>query len=199
MKKWIWLSSLVIILILFDIAVIAFLLTKTRDFFQCGCFPLGIVLHHSAGAGDARSIDEWHKIKGFGILYQGKEYHIAYHYVILPDGRIQKGRPERCKGAHVDKPFYNNFFLGICLIGNFSSSDNPDGRKGPKKPTPAQLRSLKMLIQELKKKYPVLIVKSHREINPDTECPGDTLLEDLLMKRGYMKGVQNPFGASLFL
>src|SRR5215469_6259174 len=95
--------------------------------------PRGIVLHHSAltsgelaefGAATPLAIETLHKERGFGIFYWGSLYHTAYHYIIMPDGRIKPARPEHCRGAHA--PGYNGY-LGICLIGNFSSKDNPDG------------------------------------------------------------------------
>ena len=51
---------------------------------------------------NAARLEEIHKKRGFGIEFEGKKYHIAYHYVILPDGTIEKGRPDHCEGAHAD-------------------------------------------------------------------------------------------------
>jgi len=65
--------------------------------------PAGIIIHHSAvprsldGAPiDAAVIDRIHKRRGYEIFYWGKFYNIGYHYVILADGTVQKGRPEHC-------------------------------------------------------------------------------------------------------
>jgi len=69
--------------------------------------PVEIVIHHSAipfppnGLPiEVKAIDEIHQRKGYGIFYLGHTYHVGYHYIILPDGTLQQGRPERCKGAH---------------------------------------------------------------------------------------------------
>jgi len=85
--------------------------------------PRGIVIHHSAtdtniGLGvDAAFLDRVHSDRGWGLRYGQNVYHIGYHYVILPDGTVQAGRPEWMPGAHTAG--YNHY-LGICLIGDFS-------------------------------------------------------------------------------
>lgn len=65
-------------------------------------------------------------ILSFETFYWGQIYHIGYHYIILPDGTLESGRPEKCKGAHAVG--YNDY-LGICLIGDFSPGDNINGEK----------------------------------------------------------------------
>jgi hypothetical protein len=144
--------------------------------------PTGIVIHHSAlsaadiaefpGPTDASVIDALHERRGFAITCGGRRYHIGYHYVILPNGRIQRGRPENCVGAHV--PAHNNT-LGICLVGNFSMRANPSGRLGNERPTNAQIHSLVVLVRKLRKKYhiPCDQVLRHQDLNPRTLCPGD--------------------------
>ena len=146
--------------------------------------PTGIVIHHSAlsladmaefpGPTDAAVIDELHEKRGFAIVCGGRVYHIGYHYVILPDGKVQTGRPEDCMGAHA--PGYNDT-LGICLIGNFSTLANPDGRMGNQIPTEAQVLSLVALVKEIRKKYgiPCDRILRHHDIKPATLCPGDRL------------------------
>src|SRR5262249_46038561 len=69
--------------------------------------PNGIIIHHSAlpyaeiePSKYLPLINEIHKKRGFGIFYWGHTYYIGYHYLILPDGRLEKGRPERCQGSH---------------------------------------------------------------------------------------------------
>ena len=117
-------------------------------------------------------IDQWHAARGFGTLYEGKFYHIGYHYIIRADGRVEAGRPEGCWGGHAT---YGNDCLGICLVGDFSSMDNPRGRKGPNTPTPAQLAALTALCRRLLDKYhlPPAALLTHRQVDGDTECPGD--------------------------
>jgi hypothetical protein len=139
--------------------------------------PAGIVIHHSATPGvvggqyvGAALIDRSHKRRGYAVKYRGKLYHIGYHYVIREDGVIEPGRPEHCPGAH-SKTF--NDYLGICLVGHFSSEDNRHFWT-PSEPTPAQIQSLLWLCGRLMAKYqiPTERVVRHSDLR-DTVCPGD--------------------------
>ncbi len=94
----------------------------------------GIVIHHTAVIPgekkvprSQRDIDEYHQARGFEILCFGRTYHVAYHYLIMANGSVRAGRPERCEGAHAQG--YNSY-LGISVVGDFSSEDNPTGRQG---------------------------------------------------------------------
>lgn len=53
-------------------------------------------------------ITRWHVARGFLT--------IGYHFVIQPDGTVDKGRALTEVGAHVEG--HNTGNLGICLIGN---------------------------------------------------------------------------------
>jgi len=119
--------------------------------------PSGIIIHHSAipastdsGSVDVTLIDKIHRARGYRTFYWGRFYDAGYHYIILPDGTVQQGRPEHCKGAHARG--YNSY-LGICWVGDFSSRDNPYGEEGLMQPTEAQMRSLVGLCRHLKRKY----------------------------------------------
>jgi hypothetical protein len=151
--------------------------------------PVGIILHHSAlttahneSPLDVRVLDEVHRQRGYGVFYWGRVYHIGYHYVILPDGTVQRGRPERCRGAHTRG--YNNF-IGICLIGDFSTADNPTGARGLQKPTPAQRRALVTLCRRLRARYhlPLQNVRRHSDVDVGTQCPGDRFPFQALLKQ----------------
>jgi len=140
--------------------------------------PRGIIIHHTASSGwrdgklvDAAAIDRDHALRGFVCPYHGKVYHIGYHYLILADGTVQPGRPEGAPGAHT---IGHNDYLGICLVGNFSSLDNPDSKMQPARPTPKQLESLLALIRGLMSKYDFEVTDIHRHRDFwQTECPGD--------------------------
>jgi hypothetical protein len=143
-----------------------------------GLIPQGIVIHHSAsppvlrtGVVDRDMIDLWHRRRGFRIETQGQVYHIGYHYVILPSGIIQVGRPEHVPGAHARG---RNDYLGICLIGDYDVTSNPHGQHGPKDPPEAQLQALIRLITHLAEKYgfPTSHVITHGEVAHLTRCPG---------------------------
>lgn len=148
--------------------------------------PTGIILHHTAvlpGTDavptSARQVDQYHRTRGFDVVCFGQEYHVAYHYLIMPDGKVQRGRPDRCEGGHA--PGYNSY-IGISVVGDFSSADNPRGHKGPPRPTPQQLKSLVELCRKLRKEYniPLQHILRHSDVAP-TKCPGDRFpFQDLL-------------------
>jgi N-acetylmuramoyl-L-alanine amidase len=141
--------------------------------------PIGIIIHHSAiprrpdgGSIDARLIDEIHQRRGYRTFYWGRVYHVGYHYIILPDGTVQQGRPEHCKGAHASG--YNSY-IGICLVGDFSSGDNPNGERGLMAPTEAQMTALIDLCKRLSVDYqiPAEHILRHSDVKQNTDCPGD--------------------------
>ena len=157
----------------------------------------GIVIHHTAvipGENTAprseRDIDKYHRARGFEILCFGRVYHVAYHYLIMPNGRVKAGRPERCEGAHAKG--YNSY-LGISVVGDFSSEDNPTGKKGPTRPTAKQIASLIQLCRRLKDRYniPLQHIVRHSDIS-STKCPGDrfpfrSVLDQLQRRPGGVK------------
>jgi lipid-binding SYLF domain-containing protein len=157
----------------------------------------GIVIHHTgvipgenAVPRSERDIDKYHQARGFEILCFGRVYHVAYHYLIMPNGSVQAGRPERCEGAHAQG--YNSY-LGISVVGDFSSEDNPTGKKGPIRPSPKQIASLIQLCRRLKDRYhiPLQHIVRHSDIS-GTRCPGDrfpfrSVLDQLQWKPGGVK------------
>jgi N-acetylmuramoyl-L-alanine amidase len=137
--------------------------------------PAGIVIHHTGPLGNGDPVtmallDQFHKGRGFGAFYYGRIYHVAYHYIIFPDGRVVAGRPEHLRGAHTQH--FNNF-LGIVLVGDFSRKDNPRGQKGLEDPTEAQLSALVLLCRRLERRYGITLdhVYPHRQLR-QTLCPG---------------------------
>jgi hypothetical protein len=140
--------------------------------------PGGIVIHHTATGSvvdghtvDVERIAAWHEQRGFGAEYREHVYSIGYHYVILPDGTVQQGRPEWMMGAHT---YGYNDYLGICLIGNFDSGANPSGGQHPARPTDGQMDALEKLLGDLLTKYRLRPedVHGHCELGA-TACPGD--------------------------
>jgi lipid-binding SYLF domain-containing protein len=140
--------------------------------------PTGIVIHHTAvipGKNTVprseRDVDNYHRERGFEILCFNRLYHMAYHYLIMPNGRVKAGRPERCEGAHAAG--YNSY-LGISVVGDFSSEDNPSGANGAITPSPKQIASLIQLCRRLKDRYniPLQHIVRHSDVS-STKCPGD--------------------------
>ena len=156
--------------------------------------PAGVVIHHTAvplppGGRplDVRVLDEIHRRRGYGIFYWGRFYHVGYHYLILPDGTVQSGRPERCQGAHA---VGYNHYIGVCLVGDFSAPDDLHDRNGPREPTAAQMQALVELTARLRARYglPLERMIQHREVNPNTQCPGERFPFEELMQRLRERG-----------
>jgi N-acetylmuramoyl-L-alanine amidase-like protein len=146
--------------------------------------PAGIIIHHSATGyhSTIRSIESAHESRGFGTFYWGKVYYVGYHYVIYPDGMVIATRPEHLRGAHTRG--YNSY-IGICLIGDFSSKENLHGEKGLRKPTLNQMRSLYYLCERLRRRYGFVLsqIRRHSDVNKQTDCPGDRFpYQDLIAK-----------------
>ncbi|ADL07252.1 peptidoglycan recognition protein family protein [Thermosediminibacter oceani] len=159
-------------------------------------YPRFIVIHHTAGHDvSALQINRIHAARGFGVkitepLSLVEEYRergfpccnggvvisIGYHYLIRADGSVEKGRPDFAPGAHCTASGMNMRSIGIALTGNFSSRDNPSGKKGHPEPTAAQLKALKKLVSFLMDVYsiPPSGVLGHSKVpGARTECPGD--------------------------
>ncbi len=77
---------------------------------HCSATPIG---QHF----DVYDIDEWH------IKRWGETSGCGYHYVILLDGTIQKGRWVDYPGSHIEG--HNKFTIGICYIGGMDSRGKP--------------------------------------------------------------------------
>jgi hypothetical protein len=124
-----------------------------------------IVIHHSATpSGGAAAFDKMHRQKGWDEL--------GYHFVIgngtdTRDGQIEVGPrwPKQKWGAHAKTADnrYNDYGIGICLVGNFDVD----------RPTAAQMRSLSKLVAYLMRTYhiPASRVLGHGDTKP-TDCPG---------------------------
>jgi N-acetylmuramoyl-L-alanine amidase len=151
--------------------------------------PSGIVIHHSAvpfmtngPALDVGVLDDIHRRRGYGVFFRGRVYHVGYHYVILPDGSVQQGRPESCRGAHARG--YNDH-IGICLVGDFGAAAERAADRGPSEPTDAQMNSLVGLCKRLRRDYaiPSQRVIRHRDVDAGTECPGERFSFQEFMRR----------------
>lgn len=104
----------------------------------------------------AADIDRWHKERGFRC--------IGYHYVILLDGTIERGRAESEIGAHCKG--HNAGSIGICYIGGLTG----DGKQAVDTRTDQQRVAMTELIMSLKERYPKAKVYGHRDFAAK-ECP----------------------------
>lgn len=128
-----------------------------------------VVVHHSATEqGSVEGIDRVHKAR---VDSEGRPWRgIGYHFVIgngqgMADGQVTATFrwKDQLAGAHAGQKLYNEYGIGICLIGNFESAP----------PTSRQRAALASLIAELKRVHaidPAHIV-AHGDIK-QTACPG---------------------------
>lgn len=118
-----------------------------------------IIVHCSATpegrSFNAADIDRWHRQRGFS--------RIGYHYVVLLDGTIERGRPDEAVGAHCKG--HNSRSIGVCYIGGLDRGNKPKDTR-----TAAQLRALLQLIRELKQRFPAATVHGHCEFAAKA-CP----------------------------
>ena len=124
-----------------------------------------IIVHCSSvrpyQSSSAEDIDKWHKNKvTHGIHWKG----IGYHYVVRRDGTIENGRPLWEPGAHCVG--HNKHSIGICYEGGL---DNEGVEKDTR--TPAQVKTLRSLIEELHAQFPKALIVGHHDLNPDKPCP----------------------------
>lgn len=118
-----------------------------------------------------------HLIKGFDTW--------GYHWGVMPNGKIEKGRNEKRMGAHVanaDKTkFDNRETIGVCAIGNFDYEE----------PTTEQIESLVTKWVDICKRYPTLLpsnILGHCDFKGVTKtCPGKNLYKKLPYIRRQVK------------
>lgn len=135
-----------------------------------------ILVHHSATTtGGAAAFDKMHRAKGWDEL--------GYDFVIgngtdTADGQIEVGSRwvKQKIGAHAKTSDnrYNEYGVGICLVGNFDVE----------RPTPAQMKSLDKLVAYLMVAYhisPENLLR-HKDTKP-TDCPGKYLNIDLVRRQ----------------
>lgn len=143
--------------------------------------PASIVIHHSDFADSPGPV----VIRDYHLQVAGYS-DIAYHFVVMPDGRIYEGRPIHLLGAHA----------GISAEGRTDKSRDPDfhaigivldGFYGIDGPPPAQTQALAWLVHALRIRYDVAAhrIYGHRDVkqhlvearglhldSKPTTCPG---------------------------
>lgn len=97
----------------------------------------------------------WHEERGWNSC--------GYSYVITNEGKLEKARgmeviPAQCFG-------HNEHGIGICLAGDKKFSDD-------------QFKTLKMLLEFLKRIYPSALLYGHNELdNQGKTCPNFSIAE----------------------
>lgn len=89
----------------------------------------------------------------------------GYHYVVMPNGRIECMLPE--EGISNGVQGYNSTAINVAYVGGIDAKG-----KGIDNRTPEQKKSLISVLSELKKKYPDAEILGHRDISPDTNGNG---------------------------
>jgi hypothetical protein len=133
--------------------------------------------------GNVDIVDRWHKQRGWDS--------IGYHWLVLnsfptkyrweakrpdiySDGKIQQGRSEDARGAHVKGKNWQT--IGVAMIGKnggFSA---------------AQINSALYICRELKMRFPNIIdIKGHTEFDSGKTCPD--LDMDLFRKQASIVGI----------
>lgn len=102
-----------------------------------------------------KDVDAWHRQRGFNG--------IGYHYLILPDGTVQKGRDLNTVGAHCLS--HNKNSIGICYVGGLDDNGKPKDTR-----TEAQKRALKSIVNEMYILFPNATVHGHNEF-ANKACP----------------------------
>ncbi len=97
-----------------------------------------------------------------GHLKKGEQTFIAYHYLIMPDGKVIQNLKDQYVGWHCGNWDYNCRSIAICFHAELEESE----------PTEAAVRSARRLISQYNPKE----ILGHREISQATICPGNNFL-----------------------
>lgn len=81
---------------------------------------------------------------------------ISYHYVIELDGNVVQTLPDNRRGAHTGGRNTGN--LGVVYVGGCDKAMKPKDTR-----TPAQVRAMAELVTRLRKQYPGIKVRGHRD------------------------------------
>ena len=121
-----------------------------------------IVIHCSATREDRMltpdDLELQHRRRGFNG--------IGDHYYIRKDGTVCLTRAIERIGAHVKG--FNSESIGICYEGGLDCRGRPADTR-----TPEQHAALRLLIHQLKEKFPGCRVCGHRDLSPDRNGNGE--------------------------
>jgi hypothetical protein len=120
-----------------------------------------IIIHHSLLYKD----DDLATVKAIQNLHMDSRgwADMGYHFCVGKSGSIYEGRPFTARGTHTEG--HNTGTLGICLMGNFVAETPPQ----------AQLDATQQLVNWVALRLDISHLAGHRDFNPRTTCPGDTL------------------------
>lgn len=134
--------------------------------------PLKMTVLHNSGTA-AKSDKGLTTVKSFNSYHLSKGWKcIGYHWIISTDGIIYAGRKMDYLGSHAGSKGNPNS-IGVCLVGNFESSDRP---------TEKQKEAFAALHLALHKRFynkANLTVRFHREFM-STGCPGNITVKEVM-------------------
>ena len=106
----------------------------------------------------AEEVDHWHRQRGFIM--------IGYHYLVRLDGTVEHGRPLFMKGAACPRCGANAQGIHVCYAGGRNlHGETADTR------TPQQKSALRLLLYDLKQRYPKARICGHRDFDRGKACP----------------------------
>ena len=116
---------------------------------------------------DARTIDRWHRERGW--------LKIGYGGVIKRDGTYEQGREDNAIQAHVKG--YNHTSFGLCLVGGATEEDwqIPEDNFSAE-----QWETLYKQLSRLVKLYPDARIVGHYDLDKRKTCPNFDVQEYLL-------------------
>jgi hypothetical protein len=170
-----------------------------RDVDRSNLEPMGtpsrLTIHHSAMFfRDTRPAACAAQIQRIQREHMGNRGYgdIGYHFLIDPAGRIWEGRELKWQGAHASG-INNRRNIGICVLGNFLRGRDGQG------PTPEQVQSMRVLVQDLMQRYRFgpEEIHCHSDFRP-TECPGPLMESAVAELVGELRhrGSAHPFAAA---
>jgi N-acetylmuramoyl-L-alanine amidase len=107
---------------------------------------------------DVRTIDKWHRLRGW--------LKIGYGGVIKRDGTYEQGRDDNAVQAHVKG--YNHTSFGLCLVGG---ANEEDWKLPEDNFTAEQWETLKAQLTRLVELYPNARIVGHYDLDKNKTCP----------------------------
>lgn len=118
-----------------------------------------LVVHCTASNQQTTIADLQRTFKSLGWKYPG------YHYVVDAAGKVHQLLSEEKISNGVKG--YNSHIINIAYIGGIDKNGKAIDNR-----TEAQKESLKLLLRDLKIKYPNTTIKGHRDFSPDLNHNG---------------------------
>lgn len=120
-----------------------------------------IIIHCSATPANKNlepaELNRMHRKRGFNGC--------GYHFYIRRNGEICDMRPVDRVGAHCKG--HNEGSIGICYEGGLNTKGRPADTR-----TTEQKKAMRVLVEMLKREFPIVTVAGHRDFSPDLDGDG---------------------------